>query len=163
LARSISSSSSTRLSAPARSRPERDAAHLLGPLAHLGEHLDEGRVGIDVGDELRELRHRDAAVGRPLEQEVDVQDREDEPKIPGHGGLERQQRLDLALDLEKQAIDLVVEGDDLVGQLDVALLQGPNGSANCREDALALFLELRLDPVEAFVDRHGDTVYRLDA
>ena len=57
-------------------RVERDAAHLLGALAHLDEHLDEPRIRVDVDDELRELRDRDGAVGGALEQQVDVQDRE---------------------------------------------------------------------------------------
>ena len=82
------------------------------------------------------------------------QDREHEAQIARDGRLQREQRLDRALDVEEQAVDLVVEGDHLVGELDVALLEGPDGPANRREDPLALLLELRFDPVEGFVDRH---------
>ena len=128
-------------------RVQRDAHHLLGALAHLHEHLDERRVRVDVGDELRELRDRDAAVGRPLEQQVDVQDREQEPQIARHGRLEREQGLDRALDAEEALVDLVVEGDHLVGELDVALAEGPHRAADGRDDALPLLLESRLDPV----------------
>ena len=32
-------------------------------------------------------------------------------------------------------------------------------AANGREDALALLLKLRFEPVEGFVDRHADTVH----
>src|SRR4051812_35083897 len=56
-----------------RERVERDAQHLFGPLTHLGEHVDERRVGIGVGDELRQLRYRDASVRTAFEQEIDVE------------------------------------------------------------------------------------------
>src|SRR5258707_9282252 len=52
---------------------EGDAKHLLGPFAHLDERVDECDVGIRVGDKVRQLRDRDAAVGGPLEQQVHVQ------------------------------------------------------------------------------------------
>ena len=62
---------------------ERDAQHLLGPFAHLGQDLDERRIRLDVGDELRQLRDRHAAVGAPLEQEIDVDHREQKPQVAG--------------------------------------------------------------------------------
>ena len=58
-----------------------DPDHLCGPLAHLVEPLDQCRIGLDIGHELRQLGHGDAVVGHPLEMEVDVEDSEDEPEI----------------------------------------------------------------------------------
>ena len=145
----------------ARERVERDAEHLLRPLAHLDEHRDERRVGLDVRHQPRQLRDRDAAVAAPLEQEVDVEDREQQAQVARDRRLEREHGLDRALDAEEELVDLVVEGDDLVGELDVPLLERPDGAVHRGEDALALLLELRFDPVEGLVDRHRDTVHLL--
>jgi hypothetical protein len=54
--------------------------------------------------------------------EVDVQDCEHQAQIGGDGRLPRQQRLDAFLDAEVMRIDLVVEEDDLVSELEIALL-----------------------------------------
>ncbi len=89
-----------------------------------------------------------------------MENREHEAQIACNRRLECKERLDRALDIEEQAVDLVVEGDHLVGELRVALLQRPHGSTNHGQDPLALLLEMGLDPVESFVDRHADTVYR---
>ena len=78
-----------------------------------------------------------------------MEDREHEPQVAGDRRLQGEQRLDRALDVEEEVVDLVVEGDHLVGELDVALLERPDGPANRGEDPLALLLELRLDPVES--------------
>jgi hypothetical protein len=119
--RSISSSSSTRLSAPstsrARERVERDADHLLGPRGHLVETLDQRLVGRQPVGELRQLRDRHAEVGHPLEVQVRVQDREHEPQVDGDRRLAREQRLDALLEREVARIDVVVERDHLVREL----------------------------------------------
>ena len=139
---------------------ERDAQHLLGPLAHLRQHLDEGRVGLGVGDELRQLRDGDAAVGAPLEQEVDVEHREQQPQVARDRRLQGEQRLDLVLDAEEVAVDLVVEGDHLVGELDVPLLERAHRAADGAERRAApIFLELGLDLLELGVDRHREPGY----
>ena len=85
--------------------------------------------------------------------------REQQPQIARDRRLQREQRPDRPLDREEELVDLVVEGDHLVGELDVALLERPDGPANRRNDPLALLLELRFDPVQGFVDRHPDTVH----
>ena len=51
-------------------------------------------------------------------------------------------------------VDLVVEGNHLVGELDVALLQRAHGAADGLDDPLPLLLELCFDSVEGLVDRH---------
>ena len=84
-----------------------------------------------------------------------MQHREEEAKVSRDRPLEREQRLDRALDGEEELVDLVVEGDHLIGQLDVPLLKRANGAANRRDDALALLLKLSLEPVQSLVDRHG--------
>ena len=137
-----------------RERVEGHADHLLGPLAHLDEDVHERRVGVCIGDELGELGDRDAAVGAALEQQVDVQHREQQAQVARHRALQCEQRLDRAFDREEQLVDLVVEGDHLVGELDVALLERPDRSADGRDDALTLLLKLCFEPVERLVDRH---------
>ena len=64
-------------------------------------------------------------IGHPLEVEVDVQDREHEPQVGRDRCLTRDQRLDARLDGEVGGVDLVVEADDLVGELDVLLGERP--------------------------------------
>ena len=65
--------------------------------------VDERRIRIGVGDELRELRDRHAAVGAALEQQVDVQHREQQPQVARDRRLQREQRLDRALDRRGRA------------------------------------------------------------
>src|SRR5207248_2634746 len=142
-----------------RERVERDAEHLLRAVAHLDEDADERRVRVGVGDELGQLRDRDAAVAATLEQQVDVEDGQQQPQVAGDRRLKGEERLDRALDPEEQLVDLVVEGDDLVGELDIPLLERADGSPDGREHPLALLLELRFDAIEVFVDAHRDTVH----
>ena len=87
-----------------------------------------------------------------------MQDGEQEPEVARHRRLEREQRLDRALDAEKEPVDLVVEGDHLVGELLVALLERAHRAVDRRDRPLGLFLELRLDLAQVVVDRHCDTV-----
>src|SRR4029077_7248695 len=58
------------------------------------------------------------------------------------------------LDSEEVGVDLVVEGDPLVGELAISLLERADRSADGAEDALPHLLELRLDLLERRVDRH---------
>ncbi len=76
-----------------------------------------------------------------------MEDRQEEPQVARDRRLEGEHGLDGAFDAEEELVDLVVEGDDLVGELDVPLLEGPDGAVHRREDALALLLELGFDPV----------------
>ena len=78
---------------------------------------------VDRRHELRELRDRHAVVGHSFEVEVHVQDGEHQPKIGRDGRLPGKQRRNAVLDLEVEAVDVVVEGDHLVGKLLVALLE----------------------------------------
>src|SRR5688572_7171261 len=134
-------------------RVERDADHLFGPSAHLLEALDERRVVRDVTDELRELRDRHAVVRHPLEVEVVVQHRQDEAEVDRDRGLAREERLDAFLDAEVGSVDLVVEGDDLVGQLDIGLRERVQAAAERAKDERALLLQRRLELVEVLLER----------
>ena len=58
------------------------------------------------------------------------------------------------LDAEEVAIDLVVEGDYLVGQLPISLLERTDRPTDGAEDALPHLLELRFDLLERRVNRH---------
>ena len=107
------------LDVPRRERVERDPHHLLGPLAHLRQPLDEVVPRLELGRELGQLRDRDALVADPLEVDRVVQDREHEPEVGRDGRLLREQLLDRLLDPVVARVDLVVERDDLVAQLDV--------------------------------------------
>src|SRR5919201_66160 len=130
------------------SRSTSDADHLLCPFPHVLEALEQHGIRLDVRDELRQLRDRDAVVGHSLEVQVDVQDREDEPQIGRDRGLPREQRLDLLLDLEVEAVHVVVERDHLVGQLEVALREGVERTAERPQDERTLLLQARLELVE---------------
>ena len=139
-------------------RVQRDAHHLLGALAHLRKDVGESGIRLDIGDELRELRDRHAAVARALEQEVDVDHRQQEPQIAGHRRLQGEQRLDLLLDREEMAVDLVIERDHLVGKLAVALLKRARRAVDGAQDALPHLLQLGLDLPECVVHRHTPSV-----
>ena len=88
-----------------------------------------------------------------------MEDGQQQPQVAGDRRLKGEERLDRALDPKEQLVDLVVEGDDLVGELDVPLLERADGSPDGREHPLALLLELRFDAIEGFVDGHRDTVH----
>ena len=81
-----------------------------------------------------------------------MQHRQDEPQVGGNGRLPCEQRLDSLLDLEVEPVDVVVEGDHLVGELDVALLESVQGPAQHPEDESALFLEAGLELVELLLE-----------
>ena len=149
-ARSISSSSSTSgvglLRVAGRERVERDPDHLLGTLAHvLDRPADRLVVDVQVAHQLRELRDGDAVVGHPLEMEVDPQHGQHEAEIDRDRRLAREQRLDAGLDLDVAPVDLVVEGDHLVGELVVAAGERVERRAERPEDEVALFLEAGLE------------------
>jgi uncharacterized membrane protein YbhN (UPF0104 family) len=121
-------------------RLDRGADHLLGARAHLLEGVQERLVGREPLRQLRQLRDRHAVVGHPLEVEVHVQHREHVTEVDRHGRLPREQRVDPLLDAEEAAIDLVVEGDHLVGELDVLLLEGGDRPSERAQDEVALLL-----------------------
>ncbi len=131
---------------------ERDASHSLCARAHVGERVDERGLGIEVGDELHQLGDRDAVVAHPLEVEVRVQEREHEPQVAGDRGLLREQRLNASLDVEVERVDLVVEGDHLVGELVVLLPQRVQCAAQRAEHELALLLQRTLGAVELLLE-----------
>ncbi len=80
--------------------------------------------------------------------------RQQQPQVARDRRLEGEQRLDLVLDGEEVAVDLVVEGDHLVRELAIPLLERAHRAADGAEDALPHLLELRLDLLECGVDRH---------
>ena len=61
-----------------------------------------------------------------------MEQRQHHAQVAGDGRLPRQQRLDPAGQIAVDAIDLVVEGDHLVGELRVALLERLDRAASER-------------------------------
>ena len=137
---------------PVLERAQGDAGHLLGADAHLGEGGDDPRLARGDAGQLRQLCDRDAVVGHPLEVEVDVQHRQHEPKVGRDRRLPGEQRLDPLLDREVGVVDLVVEGDHLVGQLEVLLDERLRRRLHRSHDELALLLERRLEVGELLVE-----------
>jgi hypothetical protein len=84
--------------------------------------------------------------------EVHVQDREHEPEVGRDGRLPREQGLDAFLDRDVALVDVVVERDDLVGELVVALLQRAERPAKRPQDEVALLVQRRLEQVEIFLE-----------
>jgi hypothetical protein len=85
--------------------------------------------------------------------QVVVEHGEDEPEIHRHGRLPREERLDALLDREVPRVHLVVERDDLLRELDVAVHERAECAAQRAEDEVALLLEARFELVELFLER----------
>ena len=64
------------------------------------------------------------------------------------------------LDRDVAPVDLVVEGDHLVGQLDVSLSERVQRAAQRAQDELALFLQARLELVELLLEADPDSFIR---
>ena len=84
-----------------------------------------------------------------------MQHREQQPQIARDRVVQRKRALDRGLNLEEEAVDLVVERDHLVRKLDVLLAESADRAVQGRQDPLTLLLELRLEPVECLVHRHA--------
>ena len=134
-------------------RTERDADHLLGPFPHLLEPFEQRVVGRKSLRQLGQLGDRDAEIAHPLEVQIVLEDREDEAKVARDRGLACQQELDPLLDLEVLRIDVVVEGDHLVGELEVLAAHGLDGATQRAKDELALDAERSLELVELLLER----------
>ena len=87
--------------------------------------------------------------------EVVLQQREHEPEVGRDRGLAREQQLDPLLDLEVLRVDVVVEGDHLVGELDVLRAHRLDRAAQRAQHELALEAKKRLELVELFLE--GDS------
>jgi hypothetical protein len=87
--------------------------------------------------------------------QIDVQHREHEPKVAGDRRLPGEEALDALLDREVGLVDLVVEGDYLVGQLDVAALEGVQAAAQRAQDEVGLALKRLLELLELLLE--GDS------
>jgi hypothetical protein len=70
-----------------------------------------------------------------------VQEGENETKVAGDGRLASEHELDLLLERVIPIVDLVVEGNDLVAELDVLRAQRVDDAAYRTEDDLAGLLE----------------------
>ncbi len=81
--------------------------------------------------------------------------REHEPQVGRDGRLPRQQRLDALLEAEVARVDLVVEGDHLVGELEVLLDERARRRLDRADDEPALVLERLLELGELLVE--GDS------
>jgi hypothetical protein len=133
-------------------RAERDPDHLLGPLPHLLEAVEQCLVGREAVRQLRQLRDRDAEVAHPLEVEVVLQEREHEAEVARHRRLPRQQQLDALLDRDVLRVDVVVEGDHLVRQLEVARADGLDRAAQRAQDEVSLRVQGELQRVELLLE-----------
>ena len=91
-------------------------------------------------------------VAHALEMEIDVQHRQHEPQIDGDGRLQRQQALDALLQGVVAVVDLVVEGDHLVGQVDVAPVERVDRRAQRAQHEQPLLLERLLQALELLVE-----------
>ena len=78
--------------------------------------------------------------------------RQQQPQVAGHRRLQREQRLDLVLDGEEVPVDLVVEGDHLVGELAIPFLECAHRAVDGADDSLPHLLELGLGLLERGVD-----------
>ena len=87
--------------------------------------------------------------------EVVLQQREHEPEVGRDRGLAREQQLDPLFDLEVLRVDVVVEGDHLVGELDVLRAHRLDRAAQRAQHQLALEAKKRLELVELFLE--GDS------
>ena len=81
-----------------------------------------------------------------------MQDREDESQVDRDRLLQRKEVLDAVLDREVGLVDLVVERDDLVGELDVLPLERVEGAPQRAQDEVALPLEGGLDLPELLLE-----------
>ncbi len=82
-----------------------------------------------------------------------MQHPEHQPQVPGGRRLAGEQRGDSLLDALVLPVDLVVEGDHLVGELWIALLQCLHRASKRAQDELAFLDEVRLDRVELDLKR----------
>ena len=77
-----------------------------------------------------------------------MQERQHEPQVGRDGRLPREHELDLLLERVVAVVDLVVEGDDLVAQLDVLRTERVHDAADRAQDDLSGLLESCLEGVE---------------
>ncbi len=80
-----------------------------------------------------------------------MQHREHVAEIDRDRRLAREQRVDALLQLGIHAVDVVVEGDHLVGELDVALGEGVDAAAQRAEHELALQAERLLQLLDSLL------------
>ena len=81
-----------------------------------------------------------------------MQHGEHEPEIGRDRRLACEQRLDPLLDREVGAVDIVVEGDHLVGELEVLLDERPGRGLHGANDQVAFPLERRLEADKLLVE-----------
>src|SRR5262249_47363911 len=93
-----------------------------------------------------------AVVRHPLQVEVDMEHREDEPQVDRHRRLPREQALDAAFDRDVRVVHFVVERDYLVRQLDVVAAERIARAPQRPAHAVALALERRLELVELLLE-----------
>ena len=87
--------------------------------------------------------------------QVDVENCEHEAEIGGHGRLPGEEELDPLLDPHVALVDVVVEGDHLVRELLVALLECVDRTAEGAQDKRPLLLQRRLEQGELVLERRS--------
>ena len=165
--RSISSSRSTsdraRLDVARGERVERDAAPSPPRDRPSPEPLDEIVVLLELGRELRQLRDRDAwspMRSRWIELWSTARTRR---RSVATGDCWASNSLDRLLDAVVARVDLVVEGDDLVAELDVLRLERVDGARTARRTTAPCSWRLGLERVEARLEldpRHANRTGR---
>src|SRR5207244_13282149 len=97
-------------------------------------------VGRERGRELRQLRGGRAEVAHPLEVQVGVQNREHESQIARNRRLPCEEHLDRLFRSQVDLVHVVVEGDDLVRELDITSDERVDRSAQRTQDEAGLFV-----------------------
>ena len=84
--------------------------------------------------------------------QIDVKNREHQTKVARHRSLPGEQRLDAFLDRDVARVDVVVEGDHLIGKLVVALVERVDSPAERAQHERSLFLQCRFQEIEVVLE-----------
>ena len=84
--------------------------------------------------------------------QVHLEHGEHQAQVGRDGRLPGEQHLHAGLDAHAQPIDLVVEGDDVVGELGIARLQRGHRATERAQDELSLLLEVGFELCELFLE-----------
>ncbi len=106
---------------------------------HLLEALDEPGPWIDLWHELRELCNRHAIVGHALKMQIDVRIAH-QAKV-ARTGVCRASNDNAFLNRDVASVHVIVEGDDLIRKLMIALVERVDSSSERAQHERSLFLQ----------------------
>ena len=89
-----------------------------------------------------------------------MQQRGDDPQVPGDRRLARQQREDALVDLEVAAVDPVVVGDHHRGQLDVLVADRLESAIQLGDDEVQPSEDLLLEALEVLAELVAGLLHR---